>query len=105
MNGGGDDDKDHHDHCHDHDMMMTMMIMVMMMIMMMMMSGQADVDFSLELKWWILSDHKTQLAAALTEKGIWQYDTFGEFGEVHSSQKIYDLSVSSSVGRPNLRIS
>ena len=45
-------------------------------------AGEADVDFSLELEWWILSDHKTQLAAALTEKGIWQYDTFGVFGEV-----------------------
>lgn len=45
-------------------------------------AGKADVDFSLELEWWKQSDHKSQLAALLTKKGLWQFDTFGEFGEV-----------------------
>ena len=45
-------------------------------------TGKSDVDFSLELEWWKKSDHKRELAALLTEKGMSHFDTFGEFGKV-----------------------
>ena len=44
--------------------------------------GQADVDFSLELKWWSESDNRKQLHDGLEAKGLSQFDTFGVFGEV-----------------------
>ena len=44
--------------------------------------GRADVDFSLELTWWNESDNKKQLYDGLAAKGLWNYDTFGVFGEV-----------------------
>ena len=49
--------------------------------------GKDDVDFAIELKWWMEADNKKQMATMLEEKGIWKYDTFGEFGQTGYEEK------------------